>query len=80
MIDSNQENISPVIKPPYPITLKTDKNYRDQLKKINENFPNISIKTAGDYIKLFPKTEEEKETLPTLELDKSQFRLYFINW
>ncbi|GFX45176.1 hypothetical protein TNCV_3432241 [Trichonephila clavipes] len=72
MIDSIQENISPIIKPPYPITLKTDKNYRDHLKKINENFPNISIKTAGEYIKLFPKTEEEKENLTNfLELDKN---------
>ncbi|GFW38612.1 hypothetical protein TNCV_3879811 [Trichonephila clavipes] len=33
MIDSSQENVSPIIKPPYPITLKTDKNYRDQLKE-----------------------------------------------
>ncbi|GFW65525.1 putative RNA-directed DNA polymerase from transposon X-element [Trichonephila clavipes] len=72
MIDSSQENASPVIKPPYPITLKTDKNYRDQLKKISENFPNISIKTAGDYIKLLPKTEEEKDNLTKfLELDKN---------
>ncbi|GFX64449.1 retrovirus-related Pol polyprotein from transposon TNT 1-94 [Trichonephila clavipes] len=72
MIDSNQENTSPIIKPPYPITLKTAKNYRDQLKKISENFPNISIKTAGDYIKLFPKTEEEKGNLVNfLELDKN---------
>ncbi|GFS68111.1 uncharacterized protein TNCV_1363181 [Trichonephila clavipes] len=72
MVDSIQENISPIIKPPYPITLKTDKNYRDQLKKISENFPNISIKTAGDYIKLFPKTEEEKGNLANfLELDKN---------
>ncbi|GFT71457.1 hypothetical protein TNCV_2478511 [Trichonephila clavipes] len=71
-IDSIQENVSPIIKPPYPITLKTDKNYRDQLKKISENFPNISIKTAGDYIKLFPKTEEEKGNLTKfLELDKN---------
>ncbi|GFW38605.1 hypothetical protein TNCV_3879741 [Trichonephila clavipes] len=64
MIDSSQENVSPIIKPPYPITLKTDKNYRDQLKKISENFPNISIKTAGDYIKLFRKRKKKKETLP----------------
>ncbi|GFU19911.1 hypothetical protein TNCV_2962601 [Trichonephila clavipes] len=72
MIDSSQENVSPIIKPPYPITLKTDNNYRDQLKKISENFPNISIKTAGDYIKLFPKTEEEKGNLTKfLELDKN---------
>ncbi|GFY04923.1 nucleic-acid-binding protein from transposon X-element [Trichonephila clavipes] len=71
MIESNQENKSPIIKPPYPITLKTVKNYREQFKKISENFPNISIKTAGDYIKLFPKTEEEKGNLAHfLELDK----------
>ncbi|GFX27880.1 nucleic-acid-binding protein from transposon X-element [Trichonephila clavipes] len=72
MIDSTQENNSPISKPPYPITLKTAKNYRDQLKKISENFPNISIKTTGDYIKLFPKTEEEKGNLAHfLELDKN---------
>ncbi|GFV75162.1 uncharacterized protein TNCV_3190111 [Trichonephila clavipes] len=72
MIDSTQENNSPIIKPPYPITLKTAKNYRDQLKKISENFPNISIKTTGDYIKLFPKTEEEKGNFAHfLELDKN---------
>ncbi|GFW38600.1 hypothetical protein TNCV_3879691 [Trichonephila clavipes] len=71
MIDSIQENVSPIIKPPYPITLKTDKNYRDQLKKISENFPNISIKTAGDYIKLFPKTEEKGNLTKFLELDKN---------
>ncbi|GFW72063.1 uncharacterized protein TNCV_4789511 [Trichonephila clavipes] len=71
-IESNQENNTPIIKPPYPITLKTAKNYREQLKKINANFPNISIKTAGDYIKLFPKTEEEKGNLAHfLELDKN---------
>ncbi|GFW03886.1 nucleic-acid-binding protein from transposon X-element [Trichonephila clavipes] len=76
MIESNQENKSPIIKPPYPITLKTVKNYREQLKKINENFPNIKIKTAGEYIKLFPKTEEEKRSLTHfLELDE-EYQFY----
>ncbi|GFU98561.1 hypothetical protein TNCV_3653921 [Trichonephila clavipes] len=76
MIESNQENTSPIIKPPYPITLKTVKNYREQLKKISENFPNIMIKTAGEYIKLFPKTEEEKRSLTHfLELDE-EYQFY----
>ncbi|GFT35161.1 uncharacterized protein TNCV_352861 [Trichonephila clavipes] len=47
-------------------------HHSEQLKKINESFPNISIKTAGDYIKLFPKTEEEKGNFAYfLELDKN---------
>ncbi|GFS67063.1 hypothetical protein TNCV_1036221 [Trichonephila clavipes] len=63
MIDSIQENISPVIMPPYPITLKTDKNYRDQLKKISENFPNISIKNSRRLHQAFSENEEEKGNL-----------------
>ncbi|GFT32508.1 hypothetical protein TNCV_4836641 [Trichonephila clavipes] len=71
-IDSIQENVSPIIKPPYPITLKTDKNYRDQLKKISENFLISPSKTAGDYIKLFSENGRKKGNLiKFLELDKN---------
>ncbi|GFW84050.1 hypothetical protein TNCV_1662171 [Trichonephila clavipes] len=43
---------------------------------MNENFPNITIKTAGEYIKLFPKTEEEKRSLTHfLELDE-EYQFY----
>ncbi|GFU61937.1 uncharacterized protein TNCV_4022241 [Trichonephila clavipes] len=76
MIESNQEKESPISRPPFPITLKKVKNYREQLKKISENFPNITIKTAGEYIKLFPKSEEEKRNLTHfLELDK-EYQFY----
>ncbi|GFW11669.1 hypothetical protein TNCV_43041 [Trichonephila clavipes] len=60
IIDSNQENTSPIIKLPYPITLKTAKSYRDQLKEISENFPNISIKTARRLHQAFSENGRRK--------------------
>ncbi|GFS92116.1 hypothetical protein TNCV_1190791 [Trichonephila clavipes] len=64
MIDSSQENVSPIIKPPYPITLKTDKNYRDQLKKISENFLISPLKQQEITSSFFRKRKKKKKTLP----------------
>ncbi|GFS31520.1 hypothetical protein TNIN_339651 [Trichonephila inaurata madagascariensis] len=58
-VDQTLEKETPKPRSPLPITLRTSKNYRDQLKKITETFPDIKIKTAGDYIKLFANTDDE---------------------
>ncbi|GFU10761.1 hypothetical protein TNCV_2387661 [Trichonephila clavipes] len=54
IIKVTTENIAPQPRAPHPITLKVSKNYREQIKTINETFPDMQIKTAGDYFSFFP--------------------------
>ncbi|GFX28725.1 hypothetical protein TNCV_547521 [Trichonephila clavipes] len=50
--NANEANF-PKTKLPSPIMLKIKKNYREQLKIIKENFPEITSKNSGDYIRIF---------------------------
>ncbi|GFU26465.1 uncharacterized protein TNCV_4287051 [Trichonephila clavipes] len=76
--DKNQEveeeaNIAVVPKPrpPQPIHLKITENFRNQMKLIYQNFPDITSKNSGKFIKLFTKDVEEKRSLTHyLESDK----------
>ncbi|GFV89006.1 hypothetical protein TNCV_4912061 [Trichonephila clavipes] len=71
------ENIASKPTAPHPITLKVSKNYREQIK-ITETFPDLQIKTAGDYFKLYPNNIDQSRSLSHfLESDK-QFQFYTV--
>ncbi|GFU00017.1 hypothetical protein TNCV_1659731 [Trichonephila clavipes] len=44
--------VIPAPPPPLPIFLKIKKNYREQLNKIMQKFPNVKSKSSGKHIKL----------------------------
>ncbi|GFV16057.1 uncharacterized protein TNCV_1087111 [Trichonephila clavipes] len=72
------ENIASKPTAPRPITLKVSKNYREQIKIITETFPDLQIKTAGDYFKLYPNNIDQSRSLSHfLESDK-QFQFYTV--
>ncbi|GFX63401.1 hypothetical protein TNCV_3620041 [Trichonephila clavipes] len=78
IIKMTTENIAPQPGAPHPITLKVSKNYREQIKTINETFPDMQMKTAGDYFKLFPNNIDQSRSLSHfLESDK-QFQFYTV--
>ncbi|GFX63462.1 nucleic-acid-binding protein from transposon X-element [Trichonephila clavipes] len=76
--DKNQEveeeakiAVVPKPRPPQPIHLKITENFRNQMKLIYQNFPDITSKNSGKFIKLFTKDVEEKRSLTHyLESDK----------
>ncbi|GFW95131.1 uncharacterized protein TNCV_1497701 [Trichonephila clavipes] len=76
IIKMTTENNSTKPKAPLPITLKVSENYRDQIKKINETFPDLQIKTAGDYFKLYPNTIDQCRSLSHFLESDSQFQFY----
>ncbi|GFU20322.1 integrase catalytic domain-containing protein [Trichonephila clavipes] len=78
IIKMTTENIAPKPRAPHPITLKVSKNYRDQIKMINETFPDMQIKTAGDYFKLYPNTIDQSRSLTHFLESDSQFQFYTI--
>ncbi|GFT88155.1 nucleic-acid-binding protein from transposon X-element [Trichonephila clavipes] len=76
VIKTTNENDPPKPRAPNPITLKVSKNYREQIKMITETFPDIQIKTAGEYFKLFPSNVDQSRSLTKfLESDK-QYQFY----
>ncbi|GFU51272.1 hypothetical protein TNCV_3523401 [Trichonephila clavipes] len=78
VINLTKEKDSTKTRAPNPITLKVSKNYREQIKMINETFPDIQIKSAGEYFKLFPNNDDESRSLTHfLESDK-QYQFYSI--
>ncbi|GFW38249.1 hypothetical protein TNCV_4707441 [Trichonephila clavipes] len=78
IIKVTTENIAQQPRAPHPITLNVSKNYREQIKTINETFPDMQIKTAGDYFKLFPNNIDQSRSLSHfLESDK-QFQFYTV--
>ncbi|GFV55018.1 hypothetical protein TNCV_4457631 [Trichonephila clavipes] len=76
IIKMTTENNSTKPKAPLPITLKVSENYRDQIKMINETFPDVQIKTAGDYFKLYPNTIDQCRSLSHFLESDSQFQFY----
>ncbi|GFY07579.1 uncharacterized protein TNCV_3650861 [Trichonephila clavipes] len=69
--EENNETAPPKPKPPPPIHLKIKKNIRDQLKSINQKFPDITNKSSGEFIKLITNDVEEYHALTNfLEEDK----------
>ncbi|GFX82630.1 uncharacterized protein TNCV_1193051 [Trichonephila clavipes] len=72
------EVVTPKIKLPHPIMLKIKKNFREQIKRINEKFPNIRNRTVNDVVKMFTNDHEEyRNLIPFLESDKD-FEFYII--
>ncbi|GFU92993.1 nucleic-acid-binding protein from transposon X-element [Trichonephila clavipes] len=51
-INVTETNDKPAPSPPQPISLKIKDNYRDQLNKIMQKFPNLKSKSSGKHIKL----------------------------
>ncbi|GFX23527.1 nucleic-acid-binding protein from transposon X-element [Trichonephila clavipes] len=72
------EVVTPKIKLPHPIMLKIKKNFREQIKSINEKFPNIRNRTVNDVVKMFTNDHEEyRNLIHFLESDKD-FEFYII--
>ncbi|GFU39134.1 hypothetical protein TNCV_4958671 [Trichonephila clavipes] len=72
------EVVTPKIKLPHPIMLKIKKNFREQIKRINEKFPNIRNRTVNDVVKMFTNDHEEyRNLIHFLESDKD-FEFYII--
>ncbi|GFW56825.1 nucleic-acid-binding protein from transposon X-element [Trichonephila clavipes] len=72
------EVVTPKIKLSHPIMLKIKKNFREQIKRINEKFPNIRNRTVNDVVKMFTNDHEEyRNLIYFLESDKD-FELYII--
>ncbi|GFX32158.1 RNA-directed DNA polymerase from mobile element jockey [Trichonephila clavipes] len=72
------EVVTPKIKLPHPIMLKIKKNFREQIKRINEKFPKIRNRTVNDVVKMFTNDHEEyRNLIHFLESDKD-FEFYII--
>ncbi|GFW86231.1 hypothetical protein TNCV_4779431 [Trichonephila clavipes] len=72
------EVVTPKIKLPHPIMLKIKKNFREQIKRINEKFPNIRNRTVNDVVKMFTNHHEEyRNLIHFLESDKD-FEFYIM--
>ncbi|GFU24665.1 nucleic-acid-binding protein from transposon X-element [Trichonephila clavipes] len=78
VINMTNENDPPKPRAPNPITLKVSKNYREQIKMINETFPDIQIKTAGEYFKLFPNNVDQSRSLTQFLESDNQYQFYTI--
>ncbi|GFW80693.1 uncharacterized protein TNCV_3235451 [Trichonephila clavipes] len=77
---NNNENETIVPKPklPSPIMLKIKKNYREQLKIINEKFPEITSKNSGDYIRNFTNDFGEQRNVMHFLEESNEFEFYAI--
>ncbi|GFW88518.1 uncharacterized protein TNCV_3552871 [Trichonephila clavipes] len=61
----------PAPSPPLPIFLKIKDNYRDQLNKIMQKFPNVKSKSSGKHIKLNIDCHvEHKELVDFMDEDR----------
>ncbi|GFT20638.1 uncharacterized protein TNCV_1384881 [Trichonephila clavipes] len=61
----------PTPLPPLPIFLKIKNNYRDQLNKIMQKFPNVKSKSSGKHIKLNTDCHvEHKELIDFMDEDR----------
>ncbi|GFS75799.1 uncharacterized protein TNCV_1848881 [Trichonephila clavipes] len=68
----------PKPKPPYPIHLKIKDNFRNQLKQIYQNFPNITNKTSGELIKLFTKDHDQHHKLRQFLEKNKEFEFFSV--
>ncbi|GFS87666.1 hypothetical protein TNCV_2942461 [Trichonephila clavipes] len=72
------EVVTPKIKLPHPIMLKIKKNFREQIKRINEKSPKFRNRTVNDVVKMFTNDHEEyRNLIHFLESDKD-FEFYII--
>ncbi|GFS92072.1 hypothetical protein TNCV_1190551 [Trichonephila clavipes] len=78
VIKMTTENITPKPRAPNPITLEVSKNYGEQIKMINETFPDIQIKSAGEYFKLFPNNIDQSRSLTHFLESDIQYQFYTI--
>ncbi|GFS85360.1 hypothetical protein TNCV_75861 [Trichonephila clavipes] len=78
VIKMTTENITPKPRAINPITLKVSKNYREQIKMINETFPDIQIKSAGEYFKLFPNNIDQSRSLTHFLESDIEYQFYTI--
>ncbi|GFU69301.1 hypothetical protein TNCV_3209651 [Trichonephila clavipes] len=72
------EVVTPKIKLPHPIMLKIKKNFREQIKLINEKFPNIRNRTVNDEVKMFTNDHEEYRNLIHFLESVKDFEFYVI--
>ncbi|GFT51152.1 hypothetical protein TNCV_4817501 [Trichonephila clavipes] len=57
------EVVTPKITPPHPIMLKIKENFREQIKCISDNFPNLRNRIVNDVVKMFSNDHEEYRKL-----------------
>ncbi|GFT61396.1 hypothetical protein NPIL_291941, partial [Nephila pilipes] len=48
---------------PPPIMMKITTNYRDQLKTLTLDYPNLRTRLSGDYVKLYLNTDDEYRSI-----------------
>ncbi|GFT36947.1 hypothetical protein TNCV_175001 [Trichonephila clavipes] len=77
IIQMTTENIAPKPRAPNPITFKC-KNYREQIKMLKETFPDLQIKSAGEYFKFYPNNIDQSRSLTHFLESDIQFQFYTI--
>ncbi|GFS98712.1 hypothetical protein TNCV_1079361 [Trichonephila clavipes] len=73
-INITETNDKPAPSPPQPIFLKIKDNYRDQLNKIMQKFPNVKSKSSGKHIKLNTDCHFEHQEIIDFMDAKSKIR------
>ncbi|GFX82865.1 uncharacterized protein TNCV_2958211 [Trichonephila clavipes] len=68
----------PVPPPPHPIFLKIKNNYREQLNKITQKFPNVKSKSSGKHIKLNIDCHEDHTKLVNFMDEDIDIEFYVI--
>ncbi|GFS64381.1 uncharacterized protein TNIN_333321 [Trichonephila inaurata madagascariensis] len=62
-LEPEKETVIPKPKPSAPIMLKLKQNYREQLKILNDIFPDLNSKISGEYIRLYTNSSDEHRSL-----------------
>ncbi|GFU19749.1 nucleic-acid-binding protein from transposon X-element [Trichonephila clavipes] len=72
------EVVTPKITPPNPIMLKIKENFREQIKCISDNFPNLRNRIVNDVVKMFSNDHEEYRKLKHFLEANNDFEFYIL--
>ncbi|GFY02382.1 hypothetical protein TNCV_3502631 [Trichonephila clavipes] len=71
------EVVTPKITP-HPIMLKIKENFREQIKCISDNFPNLRNRIVNDVVKMFSNDHEEYRKLKHFLEANNDFEFYIL--
>ncbi|GFS64079.1 hypothetical protein TNCV_3944641 [Trichonephila clavipes] len=74
------EIITPPTKLPYPVMLKKNNNFREQMKLTTNKFPNLRNRIVGDVVKMFSNDHEERRSLIQYLKTDIEFEFYVIDY
>ncbi|GFX53571.1 hypothetical protein TNCV_2326861 [Trichonephila clavipes] len=77
-LNPENEIVVPKFKLISPFLLKLKLNNREQLKVPNENYPDLTSKTLGDFLRLFTNTDEEYRSVMHFLEENKDFDFYVI--